>query len=430
MGQPGRLLVLAWLAETAYPKQTHGADVAAFVRDRRRHLNATDEGGDATFAGTYQCPETGEAYSAAFLCKRSVFLKHLVPEQRLHKGVGNMEGASNFMFKRNRLLKTVDLFDFFVTHLSWYERRLFKDAAALRSRSLARLRTQTWHTSRQVNPSQTSSSKVVVIMPYYATKGGDSGHSALESRRLYLRKTIESLRPTFPKYTVCVATKPDHEYVTDPINDLGFYDVLHFYTLPKPSRLGFATVHTAQQAMLTNPKWARFEFVFYTESDQILHVRDVGRLLHIAGSSVSNHVLPHRISPVPRRVDMGPAQFTWDKIGFQGQKALAEFARNGPKTLHRIRDVDRASCCFDRGQCVKHRNHWKHGGQQAVELLQLADPSSSGAETGRDSFAMVAGEGNFLRQQFRVCRFHNKRSMCRGADAAPGAHPVPEAGDA
>ena len=47
---------------------------------------------------------------------------------------------------------------------------------------------------------------------------------------------------------------------------LGFYDVLHYYTLPKPSRLGFATVHTAQQAMLNNPKWSRFEHVFYTES--------------------------------------------------------------------------------------------------------------------------------------------------------------------
>ena len=72
------------------------------MRDRRRHLNATDEEGDHSFAGTYQCPEAGEAYSAAFLCKKSVFLKHLVPETRLHKGVGNMEGASNYMFKRNR----------------------------------------------------------------------------------------------------------------------------------------------------------------------------------------------------------------------------------------------------------------------------------------------------------------------------------------
>ena len=125
-----RAAILLLAAAHARP---HGADVAAFVRDRRRHLNVTDEEGDHSFAGTYQCPEAGEAYSAAFLCKKSVFLKHLVPETRLHKGVGNMEGASNYMFKRNRLLKTVDLFDFFVEHLSWYERRLFKDASLLRA---------------------------------------------------------------------------------------------------------------------------------------------------------------------------------------------------------------------------------------------------------------------------------------------------------
>jgi len=407
----------------------HGADVAAFVRDRRRHLNATDEEGDHSFAGTYQCPEAGEAYSAAFLCKKAVFLKHLVPETRLHKGVGNMEGASNYMFKRNRLLKTVDLFDFFVEHLSWYERRLFKDASLLRDRSLARIKTQTFHRTSQVNPSGQSSDKVVVIMPYYATKGGDSGHSALESRRIYLRKTVESLKPTFPHYTVCVATKPDYEYVTDPSNELGFYDVLHYYTLPKPSRLGFATVHTAQQAMLTNPKWSRFEYVFYTESDQILHVRDVNRLLHIASSEVPNHVLPHRISPVPRRVDMGPQPFDWGNgrvLGVAaGTKAMAEFARNAPKKVHRIADVTKASCCFDRSQCVKHRSHWKQGGHSSVELFQIADPTSGKEETVRDSFALVAGEGNFLRQQFRLCKTHpDRRSMCRGDDAPPGPHPV------
>ena len=123
-----RAAVLLLLAARLYARP-HGADVAAFVRDRRRHLNVTDEEGDHNFAGTYQCPEAGEAYSAAFLCKKSAFLKH--PCRRLDstKGVGNMEGASNYMFKRNRLLKTVDLFDFFVEHLSWYERRLFKDAS-------------------------------------------------------------------------------------------------------------------------------------------------------------------------------------------------------------------------------------------------------------------------------------------------------------
>ena len=61
-----QLSVLLLLAAPLYGRP-YGADVAAFVRDRRRHLNVTDEDGDHSFAGTYQCPEAGEAYSAAYL---------------------------------------------------------------------------------------------------------------------------------------------------------------------------------------------------------------------------------------------------------------------------------------------------------------------------------------------------------------------------
>ena len=169
--------------------------------------------------------------------------------------------------------------------------------------------------------------------------------------------------------------------------------------------------------------------MFYTESDQILHVRDVNRLLHIASSEVPNHVLPHRISPVPRRVDMGPLLlFDWGNgrvLGVAaGTKAMAEFARNAPKKVHRIADVTKASCCFDRSQCVKHRSHWKQGGHSSVELFQIADPTSGKEETVRDSFALVAGEGNFLRRSSASVR----RIPTGGAAAAttrpPGPHRV------
>ena len=74
---------------------------------------------------------------------------------------------------------------------------------------------------------------------------------------------------------------------------------------------------------------------------------------------------------------------------------------------------------------MKHRSHWKQGGHSSVELFQIADPSSGKEETVRDSFALVAGEGNFLRQQFRLCKTHpDRRSMCRGDDAPPGPHHI------
>ncbi|KAH8098958.1 hypothetical protein JL720_1930 [Aureococcus anophagefferens] len=355
-------MVLRWLvvalAVDGMKRERHGADVASWVRDRTHHLNASEEAGDeSSFAGTYECPDAGEAYSAAYLCTRAVFLQSEVAEKRLFEGLANMEGASHTMWRKNRLLKTVDMFDFFIEHLS-------------------------------------------------------CGHSALESRRAYLKLTLESLKPTFPKYTVCVATEPDYAYVTNATNGLGFYDVLKRFDIPKPSRLGLATLYTAQQALQHDPRWADFKFVFYTESDQILHVRDVNQLLHIAGNgAVPNLVLPHRVMPAPRRRDMGPEPLDWTgRPGADSSNAdagdapkkpgkakarrnfrwpLEEFARNDAKTLHRVVDVTRASCCFDRAPCAKHRSHWKDGRDRAVELFQIADPASSPSdEAPGDSFAL------------------------------------------
>ena len=58
------------------------------------------------------------------------------------------------------------------------------------------------------------------------------------------------------------------------------------------------------------------------------------------GGQLVPHVLPHRISPVPRRVDMGPAPFDWSRHGrvlgvAAGTKAMQEFGRNAPKKVHR-----------------------------------------------------------------------------------------------
>ena len=173
----------------------------------------------------------------------------------------------------------------------------------------------------------------------------------------------------------------------------------------------------------------------------------MNQLLHIAGNgAVPNHVLPHRVMPAPRRRDMGPEPLDWTgrpgadslnaeagdapkkpgkakaRRGFRhapGAMALAEFALNDAKALHRVVDVTKASCCFDRAPCAKHRSHWKNGRDRAVELFQIADPASSPSdEAPGDSFALIAGEGNFLRQHFRVCAVNaDARDFCHDQKA-------------
>ena len=51
-------------------------------------------------------------------------------------------------------------------------------------------------------------------MPFYAASCGDACHSAVESRGLFLRKTVEGLQPTFPRYVACVTTRQDYDYAT------------------------------------------------------------------------------------------------------------------------------------------------------------------------------------------------------------------------
>ena len=112
----------------------HGQEVAQWTRNHKQFDEATLLGERGAFAGLYACPDAGEAYSAAYLTQVSTFLSFPVAEDRLFKGQANMEGASHAMFKQTALHKTVDLFDFFMQHLSWYERLLgASDAQSLQT---------------------------------------------------------------------------------------------------------------------------------------------------------------------------------------------------------------------------------------------------------------------------------------------------------
>ncbi|KAJ1461464.1 hypothetical protein M885DRAFT_581774 [Pelagophyceae sp. CCMP2097] len=376
--------------------------------------NSTDVvGGDAAakWAGLYECGDAGEAYSAAYLTSATSFLRQAVrvPAERLNRGAGNMEGASHSNFKRSAKFKTIDLFDFFIEHLSWYERRLWADGDDLRDRTLRRVQAQRHiHSTRLINPDRTLRHDVVALMPFYATSGGDAGHSALESRRTFLRLTVDSIRQSFPNIVVCVATQPDLNYVSN-VTAIPFFDVLHA-TLEKPSRLGFAVLHLAQQKMLLDVRWKQFKYVFYTESDQILHLRGIDRLLSAVDTgNMPSHLIPHRVQPVPLRNDYGPEALPSTAI-----EARKEFAKNGAKTLHRVIDSAKASCCFDKGTCGSDRAHWKRAKSPDVELFQMA---VSKGESMEDSFALITGEGNFLRQIIRVCNmFPHERHACVDGD--------------
>ena len=279
-----------------------------------------------------------------------------------------------------------------------------------------------------------------MIMPFFASTWdgnkteesetrGDSGHSAHELRRLYLRACFWSCHAVFPHVVAAVATREDYDFVAFE-SGLPFFDVLIYSHprrgpgVPKPSALGIATVLAAQHAVkrqrrpppelrasrahahgATATSWADFEHVYFTESDQVIHLRNLPRMLALA-SRKGTLVIPHRIVPMPMPADYSDRpellnfekRWHWTHGGAKAKRVVA------------IADEGRASCCFDRGDCSS-RKHWVGLQQPEVSLFTVGE-----------TYALVGGDPNFLRQQYRHCRLNaDRRSSCPPEDTPPSA---------
>jgi len=397
------------------------------------------------YSGVYECPVPGEAYSAAYFVTKATFLRHRIAEDRLVRGQGNMEGASHALFRRSKLVKTVDLFDFYIEHLSWYERRIpnKKKAEAdpfVVQRVLERLTAQTSHLllKHTEDPPPTIYQKMVAVMPFYATPGGDAGHSSLFTRRAYLKLTIDSLRPFFGgNVVVCVASEFDFEYLTsaDFNRTVGpLFEVLKYHKQFRPSRLGFATVFLTQRAIEFSEKWRKFRYVFYTESDQIFRSRSPENLLALINSRPYNvFLIPHRVMPVPMLSDFVTDTHTDEdrhretrltKQRLTNEHVLAFSKNEAKQPVHRLApDFEATMCCFSREPCSTNRDSWLKFMDPRLKLFQIATVpenelrqerlSGDFHPTHNDSYTLVAGEGNFLRQQFRPCHLLPRRTTTR-----------------
>lgn len=183
----------------------------------------------------------------------------------------NMEGASHIQMKGRSLFKSVDMFDFFIQHLSWYERRLDSDPA-IKGTVTARLKHQTrtltgvdntglggpFEKNSYHNPLRQKNGQVLVVMPFYGA-GKGSGNSDFSARATYLNITVLSLYEIFPNIVISVGPESDYNYVAYE-SGLPLYDVMATPWIVKPSALGFATIISAQRRF-TSGAWKGFDFV-------------------------------------------------------------------------------------------------------------------------------------------------------------------------
>lgn len=93
---------------------------------------------DSTWSGTYRCIEYGEVFSASFLASMGIFkgIRRYDKVLKSHRAAH----ACHYLAWERSANKTVDVLDFFVEHLSAYERRL--NFGAIRQRSQQAVREQ------------------------------------------------------------------------------------------------------------------------------------------------------------------------------------------------------------------------------------------------------------------------------------------------
>lgn len=402
------------IIETPFQKEhdfTHG------LRPKRVHLGSSskeklqsykdidsDEGNDL-FAGL--CPIGGNDrhYAAAWLSSLETLLDNHFFSEEFFAGKSPSREFAYFaavkkVLKTGSVLWTVDMFDFFLHHLSNYEKVLGGyDEAFLDINRQMRPMQDGYIRKKYNNPSDNPNDRVLAILPYFST-----GNSVkLQVKKQHLNATVITTANLFPNVVLYLASQSDYEYVTKESGlNKYLYDV-QLMTLSDPNFLPYAAVVDVRSKMLKGNYYDEgFGWVYYSESDQLPHMRDVDRILRRALEK-DVVLVPHRGQPYPLKEDFilfPPRNITARQHG----KLHMLLNTTAQKEVHNVPSLFKASCCFDPTCPVAEPNDGS--------LVPFQDPRFSLFRQ-HESFAHVTGTGRCYPQKYRPCQFAARRYSCR-----------------
>ena len=365
-----------------------------------------------------------------------------IPDPHFCSKVANMESASFSIFPRHgrggwkhagSVKKSVDLFAFAITHLSWLDRYLTQFGMTRHLKPwfvphiLDRVRGYAWSgTPYHSAEVQRAADATLVLMPFFATPDpglGDAGHSSLDMRRAFLAMTVRGVSHFFKHVTVCVGTDFDERYARNE-SGLPFFDVMRVPggrmgmhvrhkgvdpSMPfKAGCMGLATIHMAKVRLANDPRYGFFRYVYYTESDQLPHVRGLGHMLRTLQAERDKGTwavfTPHRLVPlmeapeITRNATKLETQWVAQRARFLGNVD----ARHAPKQHHEVADLrEPTTCCFERADCDRERPNWVNVTDPRLHVLRFATAP----------FAVLAGEPDFHAQTYRPCTVSD-RARC------------------
>ena len=299
--------------------------------------------------------------------------------------------------KKGRIFISSDLLDFSVIHLSAYERsmremslndvdgpfinRLLGVSALQKDRYKRRQKTS-------VNDGRYHT---IAIMPWFgSTHKDDAGHSNVAMRLNYLKASFYSIAAVFPAVVIGVANEADRDRVLEELS----LPVLDILVLPhaqeRPKELPFLTIKEVQKRLRENINgWKeRFRYLFYTESDQLLVIRDEYKLFEQLETHKWDVIMPHRLIAYSHEL--------LRSIHVRGLHSLpvlsSQPANNASIRAWECR-VTTVACSGNRSDFVPIRTLRKWS---TLPLLNV------------DGLLVIFGHANYRRHLFRPCQLQRK----------------------
>lgn len=334
-------------------------------------------------------------YAAAWLSSIQTFMKnkHIHLERLPSDYNPNLEAGTWVGISSRSGYRTVDMMDFYVHHLSRYKG---PDSVAPKyennwKRFIKRLdeMQETYEKMPLNNPSNEKNGKVLAITPFHA---GRDNHSKEDEKHLYLNLTVKSLARVFPNIVVTVCDESNYDYV---MKESGLNEYLYDVLLVKNLTMGevqncihlpaLSSIQTREK--IRDGSWMGFEFIYYTESDQPLHLRNVHEILKYTLRDDRTVITPHRSYPTALPEDMN--------VGEARKQARNFMTMTGTKILHDVPDIRLKGCCFDSRSLHTATNVTS----REVELFRQYN-----------THAQAAGTCNPLRYRCHICKFIDKKS--------------------
>jgi hypothetical protein len=331
-------------------------------------------------------------YAAAWLSTLETFLcnPRFVGDPTDPSYNPNLEAGTFAGIVGRKNYRTVDMLDFMVHHLSHY--KLWFHYSVNRTHPtwkhfLGNLQSmqQEYDQEHYNNPNLQRNGQTLVLIPF---SGASDRHSRQDEKQLYLNLTVKTIASIFPNIVVSVFDQQNYDYVVHQsgLNEY-LWDVLQVRNLTMRQHLPHQTSVQARKNLLPGGRWehAGFEFVYYTEADQIPHLKNLDALLKQTLQDNHTVVVPHRSLPVP-------VELPYDSI----RATLAESVLHKPVVL--IPDLRQKQCCFDFGNLTR---------------LPFGDSTLQVFQQRRHSHAQVAGTCDPFSKQCHVCRFaDNTQEPC------------------